>query len=98
MIASARGIVRGRIAASEGLWQHRMDRSGYFGPELMGKSLGILGFGNKGRVVARLARALDMGGAGLRFAAYTAVPEGVEAVDLSTLLKKFGFHLRFMPG
>ena len=101
MIAAARGIVRGGIAASEGQWQHRMDRNSYFGPELMGKTLGILGFGSIGRVVARMARALDM-----RVLAYDAlplssVPEGVDSVDLATLLGSSDFitlHARLTPG
>ncbi len=67
----------------------------------MGKSLGILGFGNIGRVVARLARALDMRALAYDSQPITAVPEGVEAVDLSTLLKNSDFislHARLNPG
>jgi len=101
MIAAARGIVRGRIAALERQWQHRMDRNSYFGPELMGKTLGIVGFGSIGRVVARIARALDMKVLAYDPQPQSSVPEGVELVDLPTLLGKSDFislHARLNPG
>ena len=44
-------------ASAEGRWE---DRSGYQGAELAGMTLGIVGYGNIGRRVARLANAFEM--------------------------------------
>jgi D-3-phosphoglycerate dehydrogenase len=44
-------------ASAEGRWE---DRGGYQGAELAGMTLGIVGYGNIGRRVARLANAFEM--------------------------------------
>jgi len=49
----------------------------YYGEEISGKTLGILGLGAIGREVARVARALGMRTIGLRRSGHTGAPEGV---------------------
>jgi D-3-phosphoglycerate dehydrogenase / 2-oxoglutarate reductase len=57
MLALVRRIRPWANACAEGRWE---DRSGYQGDELAGLTLGILGYGNIGRRVARLASAFEM--------------------------------------
>jgi phosphoglycerate dehydrogenase-like enzyme len=68
----------------EGGWQHTI------GPELAGRTLGIVGFGNLGRRVARIARAFEMDviawSENLR--AEDAAAEGVEAVAKDDLFAR----------
>jgi phosphoglycerate dehydrogenase-like enzyme len=73
----------------EGLWDTRLDFQGF---GLVGRTLGIVGFGNIGREIARLARPFD-----LRVIAHdpfvTSVEDGVgvELVDLEALLRQSDF-------
>jgi phosphoglycerate dehydrogenase-like enzyme len=54
LIALTRNIAREDAAVRSGGWQHTI------GPELAGKTLGVMGLGRIGSVVARLARAFGM--------------------------------------
>jgi len=72
----------------EGRW---FDRADYFGMELDGKTLGIIGLGNIGRDVVRLFKPLDLGriiACDPYVGAEVAGPLGVEMVDLATVLRE----------
>ncbi len=56
MMALARHIPQGHMSMLE----HRWDRKRYMGTELCGKTLGLIGFGRIGRVVAPRAQAFEM--------------------------------------
>jgi D-3-phosphoglycerate dehydrogenase len=56
MLAQARNIPQAHMALSEGRWE----RSSWVGVELSGKTLGIVGLGRVGTLVARRAQAFDM--------------------------------------
>ena len=62
LLALARNIPQAHAALVEGRWE----RSKWGGVELADKTLGVLGFGRIGRLVARRALALADEGAGLR--------------------------------
>ena len=77
-------VIKDRLVRA-GAWDRRLE---HIGDGLVGRTLGLLGFGNIGRELARLARPFEM-----RQIAYTprltpadARREGVEAVTLETLL------------
>ncbi|PLV60065.1 hydroxypyruvate reductase [Thermotoga sp. KOL6] len=83
MLACARHIARATISLKEGKWEKKVLK----GKELLGKTLGLIGFGNIGREVAKRALGFKM-----KVIAYDpARPETnlpVEYVDLDTLLKE----------
>jgi D-3-phosphoglycerate dehydrogenase len=54
LLASARHIPEAHHSTAEGRWQR------YYGPELAGRTLAVIGFGRIGRAVARRARGFDM--------------------------------------
>lgn len=56
MLALARNIPQGYKSIKEGRW----DRKKYSGSELMGKTLGLIGFGRIGRETAKRAQAFGM--------------------------------------
>jgi phosphoglycerate dehydrogenase-like enzyme len=56
MLAVTRKIVPANLAARQGRWRG----VSYEGPELMGKTLGLIGYGNIGKELARYARCLGM--------------------------------------
>jgi len=92
MLACARHIARATISLKEGKWEKKILK----GKELLGKTLGLIGFGNIGQEVAR--RAL---GFGMRVIVYDpARPETdlpVEYVDLDTLLRESDFISLHVP-
>ncbi|MBC7222863.1 MAG: hydroxyacid dehydrogenase [Anaerolineae bacterium] len=57
MIALARSVVQLDRATRQGAWDERLRRRG---PELLGKTLGLVGFGRIGRRVAELVQPLRM--------------------------------------
>lgn len=57
MLDLARGVTRWAVQVRLGHWEQR---SKYAGIEIRGLTLGVIGFGNIGRRVARLATAFDM--------------------------------------
>ncbi|HEY6430558.1 MAG TPA: NAD(P)-dependent oxidoreductase [Acetobacteraceae bacterium] len=78
MWAGARGLARMDRDVRSGVWT-RME-----GPQLTGKTIGLLGFGGIAAEVARIA-----GGGGMRVLAWNRTPKsvaGVTFVDLDTLL------------
>lgn len=56
MLALARNIPQGHASVKAGQWE----RKRFMGVELAGKTLGIIGFGRVGKIVAERARALGM--------------------------------------
>ena len=56
LLALARNVPQAHAALTEGRWE----RKSWSGTELMGKTLGILGFGRIGQLVAHRAKAFDM--------------------------------------
>lgn len=75
MLAVVRGIPASDRRVREGLWQH------VEGPELEGKTLGVLGLGAIGSRVARMGRGL-----GMHVLAWTFNPDGKRAQDLGVEL------------
>ncbi len=98
LLAQARNIVHAHAALIEGRWE----RSKWNGVELAEKTLGIIGLGRIGGLVATRARAFDM--EIIAFDPYVA-PEraagmGIELVDLETLIASSDFvtlHLARTP-
>lgn len=85
IMALARQIPQANASTRAGKWE----KSRFMGSELMGKTLGLIGCGNIGSIVAERAQGLKM-----RVVAYDPflTPErardiGVEKVDLETMLK-----------
>ena len=98
LLAQARNIVHAHAALIEGRWE----RSKWNGVELAEKTLGIIGLGRIGGLVAARAKAFDMNI--IAFDPYVA-PEraaemGVDLVDLETLISSSDFvtlHLARTP-
>ncbi|MEM9234430.1 MAG: phosphoglycerate dehydrogenase [Pseudomonadota bacterium] len=86
MFALARQIPQANESTHQGKWE----KSRFMGLELYGKTLGLIGCGNIGSIVADRARGLRM--KAIAFDPYLtperAVELGVEKVDLDTLLKR----------
>lgn len=95
LLAQARNVPRGDASVRAGRWE----RSSLKGVELNGKTLGIIGFGRIGRLVAGRAKAFGM--ELLAHDPYVA-PEsgrrlGVEVVDLADLLARSDFITVHLP-
>jgi len=96
MLSLARGVVRSASALSRGEWI----KHGVLGAELMGKTLGIIGFGRIGRVVARIARGIGMKILVydvVEFAAEDLAGYGAEQVGLEELLARSDFVTIHVP-
>ncbi|MEM3607915.1 MAG: 2-hydroxyacid dehydrogenase [Candidatus Bathyarchaeia archaeon] len=102
IIAESRNIVRAGAALKEGVWRADYYRYDLSGPELSGKTLGIIGYGAVGLMVGELAK-----GFGMKVIAYDPyVPEekmrqhNVEKVELAELLRSsdiITIHVRLTP-
>lgn len=95
LLAQARNVPRGDATMRQGLWE----RSRLKGVELNGKTLGIIGFGRIGKLVAARAKAFGMGL--VAFDPYVP-PEsgrrlGVEVVELPELLARADFITIHLP-
>jgi len=95
MFALARQIPDANVQTQAGLWP----KSGFMGVELTNKTLGLIGAGNIGSIVASRALGLRM-----KVIAYDpfltedrAVEMGVEKVDLDTLLARADFVTLHTP-
>jgi D-3-phosphoglycerate dehydrogenase len=95
MFALARQIPEANARTQAGEWP----KNGFMGVELTGKTLGLIGAGNIGSIVASRALGLKM-----KVVAYDpflneerAVEMGVEKVDLDTLLERVDFITLHVP-
>jgi D-3-phosphoglycerate dehydrogenase len=70
-------------------------KSAFVGPEIMGKTLGVIGLGAIGRLVAEAARGLGMTIVG--YDPFVKELEGVELVDLDTLYAKSDYITLHVP-
>jgi len=98
LMATARHIPRANASMHEGKWE----KSKFKGAELWGKTLGVIGLGNIGRIVADRAQGLKMKVVGSDPVIDPAVAEeiGVELVDLDELLARADFislHTPLVP-
>ncbi|WP_421837146.1 phosphoglycerate dehydrogenase [Novosphingobium sp.] len=95
MFALARQIPEANAQTQQGLWP----KNGFMGVEVTGKTLGLIGAGNIGSIVASRALGLKM-----KVVAYDpfltperAIEIGVEKADLDTLLAKADFITLHTP-
>ncbi|NLE76335.1 MAG: phosphoglycerate dehydrogenase [Chloroflexi bacterium] len=96
MIALARSFAGGDRITRAGRWD---DRRTLIGPELRGKTLGIVGFGRIGQRVAELVQPL-----GMRLLYYDVLPQmscaerfGAQRVELPTLFRQADFITVHVP-
>ncbi|MBL4758703.1 MAG: phosphoglycerate dehydrogenase [Rhizobiales bacterium] len=89
MLATARQIPAADRSTQAGLWE----KSRFMGVEVTGKTLGIIGVGNIGSIVASRAQGLSMKVIGFDpfLSAERALEIGVEKVDLEELLRRADF-------
>ena len=95
MFALARQLPEANVQTQQGLWP----KNGFMGVEVTGKTLGLIGAGNIGAIVASRALGLKM-----KVVAYDpfltaerAVEMGVEKAELDTLLAKADFITLHTP-
>jgi D-3-phosphoglycerate dehydrogenase len=95
LLSQARNVARADATLRSGVW----DRSGFEGVELHGKTLGVVGLGRIGTLVAQ--RALAFGMHLIAYDPYVSVERarrlGVELVDLDTLLEMADFVTIHLP-
>jgi len=60
ILSAARMIPQGHTYVKTGKWRRRSDRGLFMGTDVFGKTLGIVGLGRIGSVVAKRARGFDM--------------------------------------
>lgn len=96
IFAVARQIVQSHLSVREGKWQR------FYGMEIQGKTLGLLGFGRIGRAVAR--RAVGLGCTAIAYDPYpdceTAQKLGVEFTEFETVIRSadiLSLHLPLVP-
>ncbi len=89
MICLARNIHKGHASMSKGEW----DRKSFTGRELKGKTLGIIGVGNVGVILAKIAQGFSMKVVGTTRSKPAAFLDGwgMEKVSLDELLKRSDF-------
>jgi D-3-phosphoglycerate dehydrogenase / 2-oxoglutarate reductase len=95
MFAAARKVAMADRTMKQGKWEKKL----FMGTEVYGKTLGVIGIGNIGILVAEKALAL-----GMRVIAYDlyvskdfAASKGIEIVDLDRLLKESDFITTHLP-
>ncbi len=95
IFALARHIARGTRGVKEGKWEKKQLR----GTELKGKTLGILGMGNIGRILAELGTGVKMKVIGYDpyFSAEDIKARGAEPVSLDELLARADFLSIHVP-
>ena len=95
MLALAREIPAADASTRAGKWE----KSRFMGVEITGKTLGIIGCGNIGSIVARRARGLEM--KVIAFDPFLttehAMDLGIEKVELETLLRRSDFITLHTP-
>ncbi len=94
MFALARRIPSADRSLKDGRWA----KSEFEGIELFGKTLGIVGLGNIGKIVARIGSALGM--RVIAFDPHVALENGVEIMSLERLIEEADFitvHVPLVP-
>ncbi len=95
MLCAARPICRADASMKQGHWE----RKAFSGSELYGKTLGILGLGRVGSIVAERAKAFGM--SVLAYDPYLAPERGqaldVESVDIEQLVERVDYISIHMP-
>ena len=95
LLALARGIVEGTLTLREGKWA----KEELMGVEVNGKTLGIIGCGNIGKTVERLALALGMKALGVDACVYdrfVPLEEMLPEADFITIHVPLTPHTRYM--
>jgi len=102
LLAEVKNIVTGDKAVRNGLWASLKDKLAFQSFEISGKTIGVVGFGNIGPLIAKRAK-----GFGMRILVYDPyVPEKKiqsccgEKVDFDTLLREsdlITIHVRLTP-
>lgn len=102
LISESRNIARSHLGIKQGEWRKKFANSAWV-PELKGKTIGLVGFGFIGRLVARKLSGFDV-----KISVYDTYvkPEEIEAagarpVDKETLFRESDFislHGRLLPG
>ncbi|MCX6776991.1 MAG: hydroxyacid dehydrogenase [Candidatus Micrarchaeota archaeon] len=89
MMCLARNIHKGHASMARGEW----DRKSFAGRELKGKTLGIIGVGNVGQILAKIAGGFSMKVIGTSRSKPAEVLKGwgVEKVEIDDLLKRSDF-------
>ena len=93
MVAIARQVA----AADRSMKDARWEKKAFAGSELGGKTLGIVGFGRIGRLVARLGRAFDMSIVAHDPAVAAAADEDVSFADLDDLCAAADYITLHLP-
>jgi D-3-phosphoglycerate dehydrogenase len=95
MLAEARNIARGHLLMKNGKWVRQYPNSFYI-PDMYGKTVGLIGFGEIGRAVARRLAGFDV-----RILVYDPfvkqMPEDIAACSLPELMRESDFvsvHVR----
>jgi D-3-phosphoglycerate dehydrogenase len=101
MLSETRNIARAHAALKAGVWRKDFQNASVC-PELAGKTVGIIGFGAIGKVVARKLRSLEVNVIAFDpvVAAEDMIKSGVEATKLESLLKNADIvtlHARLSP-
>jgi glyoxylate reductase len=60
LLSTARRIPQAHIYIKNGLWRKRAERSAFMGVDVFGKTLGLIGLGRIGSIVAKRGRGFDM--------------------------------------
>lgn len=102
ILAESRNIVRAGAALKDGVWRADYYRYDLSGPELSGKTVGIIGYGAVGRIIGELAK-----GFGMKVIAYDPYvsedemrQRNVKKVELEELLRSSDIvtiHVRLTP-
>ncbi len=99
LLCLTRNIIRADKETRQGTWDNHVPTIRFVGTELKGKTLGVIGIGNVGKVVTEIAK-----GFGMKVLVWTRSPSATRArrlhvkfVDLQALLKKSDFVSVHVP-
>ncbi len=88
-------LARSLYKATATMKAEKWEKKAFNGDELGGKTLGIIGFGNIGHAIARLANALDM--KVVAYDPYVTSQNGVKMVTLDELLAESDYITLHLP-
>ena len=95
MLADARHVIKADISARSGKWE----KTAFLGREISGKTVGIVGLGNIGRLVARRLSGFDIKMLGYDpvMSRDRALESGVELTDIETLFTHSDYITLHVP-